>query len=108
MKTRKIKDVTITTTDGVVLDFGDQASTIEEIAVGMTATIEGGAVPEGSYTMNDGSIWVFAEGVLTDKGSPTSNSKSSPKIKFIRSHGRLKIIAKKGFSRVPGKPILGI
>jgi len=59
-------NVTVTTGDGTVLDFGSQAATPEEIAVGMTATIEGGDAPDGDYVMPDGGIWVFVKGELTE------------------------------------------
>ena len=61
-----VKMLTITAADGTILDFGEQAASIEEIVVGMTATIEGGAPPEGDYVMPDGRTFVFAAGVLTE------------------------------------------
>ena len=57
--------LTTTTADGTVLDFGDQVEAPEEIAVGMTATIEGGGTPDGEFAMPDGSTWVFEAGTLT-------------------------------------------
>jgi len=59
-------NVTITTADGTVLDFGSQAATAEDIAVGMTATIEGGGAPDGDYLMPGGKTFVFASGELTE------------------------------------------
>ena len=64
-KTSKIQALTVTSADGTVFDFGDQAQTAEEVEVGMTATIEGGT-PDGDYIMPDGVIWVFAAGTLTE------------------------------------------
>lgn len=64
-KTSKIQALTVTSADGTVFDFGDQAESIEEVEVGMTATIEGGA-PDGDYVMPDGTTWVFAAGTLTE------------------------------------------
>jgi len=58
--------ITITTADGAILDFGDQAQTVEEIAVGMTATIDGSAAT-GSHVMPDGRTFVFDDaGALTE------------------------------------------
>jgi len=64
-KTSKIQALTVTSADGTVFDFGDQAQTAEEVEVGMTATIEGGT-PDGDYVMPDGATWVFAAGTLTE------------------------------------------
>jgi len=61
-----IKYLTVTTADGTILDFGSQVETIEEITVGMTATIEGGGVPEGENVMPDGATWIFEKGKLTE------------------------------------------
>lgn len=65
VKTPGIQALTVTSADGTVFDFGDQAQTAEEVEVGMTATIEGGT-PDGDYVMPDGATWVFAAGVLTE------------------------------------------
>jgi len=64
LKGSRAQALTTTTADGVVLDFGDQVQSEEEIVVGMTATIEGGT-PDGDYTMPDGAVWTFAAGTLT-------------------------------------------
>ena len=61
-----VKMLTITAGDGTVLDFGDQVETVEEIAVDMTATIEGGGTPEGDFVMPDGRTFVFDAGTLTE------------------------------------------
>jgi len=61
-----IKNLTVTTGDGTVLDFGDQIETPEEIEVGMTAVIEGGGAPEGEYVMPDGVVLVFVAGAVTE------------------------------------------
>ncbi|MBA7553352.1 hypothetical protein ES705_45943 [subsurface metagenome] len=66
----KVKDLTITDADGIVLDFGDQVATIEDVEVGMTATIEGGGVPDGDLVMPDGGTWVFDNGTLTEMKPP--------------------------------------
>jgi len=65
-KGSRAKALTVTAADGTVLDFGDQIESVEEIAVDMTATIEGGGVPEGEYVMPDGKTFVFAAGTLTE------------------------------------------
>ncbi len=65
IKGSRAKALTVTTADGTVLDFGDQVESVEEIAVGMTATIEGGT-PDGEYVMPDGKTFVFTAGTLTE------------------------------------------
>ena len=64
-KGSRAKALTVTAADGTVFDFGDQVESIEEIEVGMTATIEGGA-PDGEYVMPDGKTFVFTTGTLTE------------------------------------------
>ncbi len=64
-KKSKAQALTVTAGDGTVLDFGDQIESVEEIAVGMTATIEGGT-PDGEYVMPDGKTFVFTAGTLTE------------------------------------------
>ena len=66
VKGSKAQALTVTTADSIVLDFGDQVETVEEIETGMTATIEGGGVPDGDLTMTDGAVWVFESGTLTE------------------------------------------
>lgn len=62
-----VKALTVTTADSTVLDFGDQVETVEEIEVGMTATIEGGGTPEGDFPMPDGRTFVFdSSGTLSE------------------------------------------
>ncbi len=65
IKGSRAKALTITAADGTVLDFGDQVESVEEIAVDMTATIEGGT-PDGEYVMPDGKTFVFTAGTLTE------------------------------------------
>lgn len=65
-----IKNLTVTTADDVVLDFGDQIETVEEIAVGMTANIEGNGPASGEYVMTDGKTFVFDSGSLTEIKEP--------------------------------------
>ena len=68
-----VKALTVTTADSTVLDFGDQIETVEEIEVGMTATLEGGGSPDGDFTMTDGAVWVFESGALTEMKEPESD-----------------------------------
>ena len=65
-KGSRAKALTVTAADGTVFDFGDQVESVEEIEIDMTATIEGGGVPEGEYVMPDGRTFVFAAGTLTE------------------------------------------
>jgi len=61
----QVQALTTTAADGTVLDFGDQVETVEEIAVGMTATVDGSAA-EGDYVMPDGRTFVFEAGTLNE------------------------------------------
>jgi hypothetical protein len=65
-KGSRAKALTTTAADGTVFDFGDQVESVEEVAVGMTATIEGGGTPDGEYVMPDGKTFVFTAGTLTE------------------------------------------
>ena len=65
IKGSRAKALTVTAADGTVFDFGDQVESVEEIAVDMTATIEGGT-PDGEYVMPDGKTFVFTTGILTE------------------------------------------
>jgi len=58
------KNLKVTAGDGTVLDFGEQVQEQKEIAVGMTATMEGGT-PAGDYVMPDGSKLTFEAGKVT-------------------------------------------
>ncbi len=66
VKGSNAKALTTTAADGTVLDFGDQVETVEEIATGMTATVEGGGAAEGDFVMPDGRTFVFDAGTLTE------------------------------------------
>ena len=70
---RNADNVTVTAADGTVLDFGSQADTAEDVAVGMTATIEGGAAPDGDFVMPDGNTWVFESGELMEIKEPEAD-----------------------------------
>ena len=115
IKTRGIKDLTVTTDNDVVLDFGDQVETIEEVEIGMTATIEGGGVPDGDFTMPSGEIWTFDQGTLTEKKFPAEETTETmgpnvfgEKVVYQVIKGRFFARAQKKISRSPGKPITGI
>jgi len=111
MKTRKFKNVKVETADNVMLDFGDQAETIEEIEIGMFAMVDGEPA-NGDYTMPDGSVWSFVDaigggGMLISKGAPSNLG--FKKVAGLRLKGRLQVYAKKKkISRSPGKPITGV
>jgi hypothetical protein len=115
VKTRGIKDFTITTAEDVVLDFGTQVETIEDVEIGMTATIEGGGVPDGDYIMPNGEIWTFDQGTLTEKKFPPEETTEKigtnafgEKVVYLLIKGRFFSRARKKISRIPGKPVTGI
>ena len=51
--------------NGVDLDFGEAVETIEQIEVGMTATVDGGPA-EGEFVLSNGSTYVFVAGEVTE------------------------------------------
>lgn len=57
--------------NGVEIDFGEAVQTPEQIAVGVTATIDGKPA-EGEYTIDDGTIYVFKAGTLEEIKQPNS------------------------------------
>jgi ATP-dependent protease ClpP protease subunit len=60
-----IKMLTVTTGDGTILDFGDAISEESEIAVGLSATVDGSPA-EGEYVLTDGRTLVFEAGAITE------------------------------------------
>lgn len=125
-ETRKIKNLNTYTADGTWLDFGTQVDSIEEIEVGMTATIiandanPAGGVPDGEYVMPDGGIWTFDQGTLKEMIEPepeegTETMRSKPRYKSISGKGKPVYLISKGRFMIkvrnpksPGKPITGI
>ena len=55
--------------NGTELDFGDSIQTVEQIVVGVTATANGTA-PSGEYVMEDGTVYVFENGTLSEIKAP--------------------------------------
>lgn len=59
------KNLMVQTTDGKEIDFGPAIETPEQIAVGVSATVDG--VPaEGDLTLATGEVYKFAAGVLSE------------------------------------------
>ena len=54
----------VTAVDGTELDFGDVAVTLENLEIGMTATV-GGTPASGTFTLSDGRTVTFENGVVT-------------------------------------------
>lgn len=65
------KMLTVTLGDGSMLDFGDQIQEESEIAVGLTATIDGSPA-EGDQVLKDGQTLVFAAGKI-ESITPSDN-----------------------------------
>ena len=59
------KNIVLQDANGAEIDFGAEVETAEQIAVGLSATIDG-APAEGSHVMPDGRTFVFEAGVLTE------------------------------------------
>lgn len=59
----KPKNLMIQDVNGNEIDFGDQIQSVDEIAVGLTATV-GGSPADGDYTLDDGSVLTFNAGTL--------------------------------------------
>lgn len=64
----KPKNIMIQDVNGKELDFGE-LETAEQIAVGVTATVDGEAA-NGEYTLADGTIYVFENGTLREIKKP--------------------------------------
>ena len=54
----------ITASDGTELDFGTEDVTLDNIAVGQSATVNGSPA-SGDYTLADGRVVTFVDGVIT-------------------------------------------
>lgn len=63
----QIKAIVLQDATGSEIDF--DVETEEEIAIGVTATVDGTAA-NGEYTMPDGNIYVFENGTLTEINMP--------------------------------------
>lgn len=113
VKTSGIKDLTTTTADDIVLDFGDQAQSLADIAVGMAAIIvpdplvgNSGGVPDGEYVTIEGGTWIFDKGTLIemippeDEKIPTSTM--GPKVKAIKLKGKLFVARGKKYLPIVG------
>lgn len=61
----KPKALMIQDTSGAELDFGEAIETQDQIQVGVSATVAG-APAEGEYVLEDGTVYVFAAGELTE------------------------------------------
>jgi len=61
----KPKALMIQDANGNELDFGETIETPDQIQVGVSATVAG-APAEGEYVLDDGTIYVFAAGTLTE------------------------------------------
>ena len=59
------KNIMIQDVNGKELDFGDSASTADEIKVGSTATVDGSPA-EGEFVINTGETYVFEGGELKE------------------------------------------
>ena len=64
-KKPEVTMITVSTVDGVILDFGDAIEEESQIAVGTTATVDGSAA-SGEFVLTDGRTLVFAEGAVTE------------------------------------------
>lgn len=82
---RNIQALTVTTADGTVLDFGEQVETADEITEGMTATIQGGGVPDGDYAMPDGATWTFENGTLTAMNAAEPSGDDDEQMKALKA-----------------------
>lgn len=76
------KAVIIQDANGVELDF-TETETIEQIATGESATVDG--VPaEGEYTLQDGTIYVFEGGVLTAINEPEQGNDDEAEMQVLK------------------------
>ena len=60
-----VKNMVLQDVNGTELDFGESIQTVEQIVVGVTATANGTAA-SGEYVMEDGTVYVFENGTLSE------------------------------------------
>lgn len=64
------KNLMVQDTAGKELDFGPEVQTIEQVIIGVKATVEG-APAEGDFVLETGETYRFAAGILTEIVPPT-------------------------------------
>lgn len=75
---KSVKKLMIQDVNGSELDFGAEIETTEQIQVGVKATVDGKPA-EGEYTIEDGDVYVFAAGELTEIKVPESDMEALKK-----------------------------
>jgi ATP-dependent protease ClpP protease subunit len=87
------KNIIIQDTNGAEIDFGDSAETVEQIAVDDTATVDGSPA-EGEYVLADGTVYVFAAGVLTEIKPPESTEEPNEEMEALKEENTQLVEAK--------------
>jgi ATP-dependent protease ClpP protease subunit len=72
----KPKNVVVQDVDGNEIDFGEDAETVEQIAIGDTATVNGEPA-NGEYVLQDDTVYVFENGTLTEIRMPEETDENA-------------------------------
>jgi ATP-dependent protease ClpP protease subunit len=78
-----IHNIVLQDVNGVEIDFGDEIETSEQIAVGSTATVDGSPA-EGEYTLNDGTVYVFEGGEITEIKEPEGDESTDNNVEELQ------------------------
>jgi predicted nuclease with TOPRIM domain len=77
------KNLVIQDVNGIEIDFGDSVETSEQIQVGSTATVNGEPA-SGEYTLNDGTVYVFESGELTEIKEPVNEDSTEENVDTLK------------------------
>lgn len=81
----------VTATDGTELDFGTEDVTLDNIAVGQSATV-GGAPASGDYTLSDGRVVTFESGSITAiADAPDDNAEALAQARAELAQARIEL-----------------
>lgn len=69
----KIQNFVKQDVNGIAIDFGDSAKSIDEVKIGSKATVNG-APAQGEFTLEDGTVWKFDNGTLTEIATKQAES----------------------------------
>jgi ATP-dependent protease ClpP protease subunit len=72
---KPVKNIMIQDVNGTEIDFGENVTTVEEIAVGDTATVNGEPA-NGEYVLEDGSVYIFEAGALMEIREPETQEEN--------------------------------
>lgn len=86
---KQLKFAEVTTTDGKVLSYDG------ELAQGTAVMIDGGAAPDGAYTLEDGTVCNVKDGTIESITKPMMDNETEYQEKFSAVEERIKTIEAK-------------